>query len=123
MGKISLISYCARALVLVLGVLLLVGCVRYSRIPEVGGYVGTGRGYLAQSQIAEQLYDGGWVLNVPGEAHTHQVVLAECPDTPVVMRHIHNHQQAQQIGLGGHKHKGCYICPPQNSLVGRVLGY
>lgn len=127
MNKLNLTGGYGHLLVLALGVLVLTGCVRSTRstivVPEVGGNVGMGRGYLASSQIDGQLYDGGWVMNVPGQPHTHRVVLRECPGQPVVVRHIHNHMQAQQLGKGPHKHKGCYICPPKNSLVGRVLGH
>lgn len=127
MSKLNLASGCVRLLVLMLGVLIVVGCARSLRstivVPEVGGNIGAGRGYLAQSQIDDQLYDGGWVMNTPGQPHTHRVVLRECPEQPVVVTHVHNHLQAQQLGKGPHKHRGCYICPPKNSLVGRVLGY
>ena len=74
-----------------------------------------------KSEIAGQLEDGGWVYNVPGKRHTHRVVLAECADTPIVSHHIHNSLQAEQIGEGPHKHRGCFICPPKNRSVKRIL--
>ncbi len=69
------------------------------------------------SEIPGQLYDGGWVMNVPGKPHTHAVVLAECPDIPVVTTHIHDHNQ---VGHGPHKHNGCYTCPAKSSLASRL---
>ncbi len=114
---------CLYPSVLLLSIVLLAsGCARRAPVvPEAGGRVGHGQGYLINSEIEGQLNDGGWVLNIPGEAHTHRVVLTECPETPVVVTHVHNHLQAAQVGKGGHKHRGCYICPPKNSLVQRIL--
>ena len=105
-----LISRCG-CFVLPLGIVLLASCVRAPvGIPEVGGQIGEGYGQMivpeqqgqllhashghqptASSTIEGQLQDGGWVMNVPGQAHTHKVVLSECPETPVVARHVHNH--------------------------------
>lgn len=143
-----LILKCAGISVL-LAATVLAGCVGRSSspavIPEVGGQIGDGYGYITitkpkqqgvlrhatynkqpapatASEIEGQLNDGGWIMNIPGEAHTHKVVLTECPEQPVVVTHVHNDMQAAQLGKGPHKHKGCYICPPKNSLVKRVLG-
>lgn len=69
------------------------------------------------SEIPGQLNDGGWVVNIPGKAHTHAVVLAECPDMPVVTTHVHDHNQ---VGHGPHKHNGCYTCPTKASLASRL---
>ena len=73
-------------------------------------------GSSAGSEIPGQLNDGGWVMNIPGKAHTHAVVLTECPDMPVVTTHVHDHNQ---VGHGPHKHNGCYTCPTP-SLASRL---
>ena len=70
----------------------------------------------AESEIPGQLNDGGWVMNVPGKSHTHAVVLTECPDIPVIMTHVHDHDQ---VGKGPHKHNGCFTCPTP-SLASRL---
>lgn len=69
------------------------------------------------SEIPGQLDDGGWVMNIPGQPHTHRVVLAECPDQPVVTTHVHDHDQ---VGKGPHKHNGCFTCPVKPSLASRL---
>lgn len=70
------------------------------------------------SEIPGQLNDGGWVMNIPGAPHTHRVVLAECPDQPIVVTHTHDHEQ---VGRGLHKHNGCFTCPVKPSLKSRLL--
>lgn len=70
------------------------------------------------SEIPGQVDDGGWVMNVPGAPHTHRVVLAECPDQPVVTTHTHDHDQ---VGRGPHKHDGCFTCPVSPTLASRLL--
>lgn len=70
----------------------------------------------ATSEIPGQLDDGGWVMNVPGKPHTHRVVLADCPDQPVVTTHVHDHDQ---VGQALHKHNGCFTCPAP-SLASRL---
>lgn len=70
------------------------------------------------SEIPGQLDDGGWVMNIPGVPHTHRVVLAECPDQPVIITHTHDHNQ---VGQGLHKHNGCFTCPVKPSLKSRLL--
>ncbi|MGB0847846.1 MAG: hypothetical protein ACPGSM_14030 [Thiolinea sp.] len=96
---------------LVLSALLLGGCAT----------TGMSDGHSHGSEIEGQLQDGGWVYNVPGKAHTHHVVLAACPDTPLVAKHVHNSLQAAQIGEGPHKHRACFVCPPKNRAVKRIL--
>lgn len=70
------------------------------------------------STIPGQLDDGGWVTNVPGQPHTHRVVLADCPDQPVITTHVHEHDQ---VGHGPHKHNGCFTCPVSPALASRLL--
>ena len=53
-------------------------------------------GYGHGSEVPGQLDDGGWVMNTPGKAHTHKVLLAECPDKPIVTRHTHDHLHKQK---------------------------
>ena len=81
-------------------------------------------GYGHGSEIPGQLDDGGWVLNIPGKAHTHKVLLAECPDKPIITNHTHDQLQLGEtidsLGEAAHKHNGCFICPPKNSLVKRI---
>lgn len=69
------------------------------------------------SEIPGQLNDGGWIMNVPGKAHTHRVVLTDCPDQPVVTTHVHDHEQ---VGQAPHKHNGCFTCPVTPSLASRL---
>jgi len=61
----------------------------------------------AQSEIPSMIADGGWVMNTPGEMHTHRVILAECPDTPLIITHRHDDQTSGKL----HKHNGCFVCP------------
>ena len=81
-------------------------------------------GYGHGSEVPGQLDDGGWVMNTPGKAHVHKVLLAECPERPIITRHTHDHlhdeQTVQSLGAVAHKHAGCFICPPKNSLVKRI---
>lgn len=109
--------------VLVLSALWLGGCATAMTTVTPDSAVATGLEQTVPSEIEGQLNDGGWVMNTPGQAHVHKVVLAECPAQPVVTRHVHNHLQAAQVGASPHKHRGCYICPPKNSLVKRILSH
>lgn len=79
----------------------------------------TGCAVNSGSDIPGQLDDGGWVMNIPGQPHTHRVVLRECPDQPVTMTHTHDHNQ---VGRGPHKHNGCFTCPVSPTLASRLLG-
>lgn len=84
-------------------------------------------GYGHGSEIQGQLDDGGWVLNVPGKAHTHKVLLAECRDKPIITHHTHDQlhlgDTVDSLGAVAHKHRGCFICPPKNSLVKRITSH
>ena len=72
-----------------------------------------------KSEIPGQLEDGGWVLNIPGQKHTHRVVLEACADQPQTITHEHTRENTTEKGL--HKHNGCFVCPPKNPLVKRIL--
>ncbi len=95
--------------------------------------VGTARtdelttGYGHGSDVPGQLDDGGWVMNTPGKAHSHKVLLAACPERPILTTHTHDHlhsaQTVEDLGSVAHKHQGCFVCPAKNSLVKRITGH
>ena len=128
MKKIAMLNHSLSVLVLVGTVSLLSACAATKATPQsnsdaLADKTGFGHG----SEVPGQLDDGGWVMNTPGKVHTHKVLLAECPERPIVTRHTHDHlhdkQTVQSLGAVAHKHAGCFICPPKNSLVKRITSH
>lgn len=131
MKGLCVAKYGTSAALLALSALLLSACGASSpaknnmSLPDNGGLPASMKtGFGHGSEIPGQLDDGGWVLNIPGKAHTHKVLLAECPDKPIITHHTHDEMQlgdtVDSLGEAAHKHNGCFICPPKNSLVKRI---
>ncbi|WP_298607728.1 hypothetical protein [uncultured Thiothrix sp.] len=68
--------------------------------------------------------DKAWAMNVPGQAHTHIVMLPGCSDKPLTFTHVHRpDQNTTDTGapVKMHLHNGCFQCPPKKAGVKRIL--
>ncbi len=58
-----------------------------------------------------------WAMNIDHQPHTHVVTLPGCSEKPLTFTHVH---QPYQMGVGFHRHNGCFLCPPKKAGVKRI---